>query len=380
MGATTGSGNIAIGELALSVDAGGSSNIAIGHWALSSIDHLGYNGQRNIAIGISAMVHAWAGEDNVALGNQAMGGADWDFGNRGSRNTAIGTRVLIGNYSGNDNTAVGYEALYGYTDTGGGPGTQDGSNNTALGMRTLRNNSHGSGNTAAGFESLFSNYSGSNNTATGNRALRGLTTGARNVALGNRAGLALTTGSDNIVIGADNTGLAGDAGVIRIGRSPSQSKTYIAGIRGVKTGSTSASAVFIDVNGQLGTIKSSGRYKEDIQPMASVSERLFALRPVTFRYKEPSDDGSKPVQFGLIAEEVAEAFPELVVYDEEGKPETVSYHLLATLLLNEYQKEHTRIAELEQQSVELAQLKKQVAMMAEVIERLDHERMVATNR
>ncbi len=48
---------------------------------------------------------------------------------------------------------------------------------------------------------------------------------------------------------------------------------------------------------------------------------------MTFQYKEADEDGSKPVQFGLIAEEVAEAFPELVVYDEEGKPETVSYHL-----------------------------------------------------
>ena len=69
-----------------------------------------------------------------------------------------------------------------------------------------------------------------------------------------------------------------------------------------------------------------------------------------------------------------------MVYDEQGKPETVSYHLLATLLLNEFQKQQSRVTELEQQSADMAQLKKQVAMMAEVIEKLDHERMVATNR
>ena len=106
-----------------------------------------------------------------------------------------------------------------------------------------------------------------------------------------------------------------------------------------------------------------------------------------FRYKEANDEGNKPVQFGLIAEEVAETFPELVVYDANGKPETVSYHLLATLLLNEFQKMHivieaktAQIAALETQSAELAQLKNQVAVMAEVIARLDHERMVVTNR
>ena len=136
----------------------------------------------------------------------------------------------------------------------------------------------------------------------------------------------------------------------------------------------------VDANGQLGTISSSRRYKEDIQSMGSVSERVMALRPVTFHYKQPTNDGSKPVQFGLIAEEVAETFPELVVYDEQGKPETVSYHLLATLLLNEFQKQQSRVTELEQQSEELAQLRKQVAMMAEIIDRLDHAKMVAATR
>ena len=98
--------------------------------------------------------------------------------------------------------------------------------------------------------------------------------------------------------------------------------------------------MLIDANGQLGTINSSRRFKEDIQPMGSASERLFGLRPVTFRYKQPYDDGSKPVQFGLVAEEVAQVFPELVVNGKDGKPDTVSYHLLATLLLNEVQKDH----------------------------------------
>ena len=235
-----------------------------------------------------------------------------------------------------------------------------------------------------GYNALNKNSTGIGNSAVGNNALLNNTRGRYNTAIGWRAGQRVTAGNDNIIVA--NPGVAGESQTMRLGKQGSLgtigsgiTRTFIAGINGVTTG-LAGTALMVDANGQLGTISSSRRYKEDIQPMDSVSARLFALRPVTFRYKQPRDDGSKPVQFGLVAEEVAEAFPELVVYGENGKPETVSYHLLATLLLNEYQKDHKAIAALEQQSEELAQLRKQVAMMAEVIDRLDHAKMVATTR
>jgi hypothetical protein len=184
----------------------------------------------------------------------------------------------------------------------------------------------------------------------------------------------VSTGSDNILIGADNRGKAVDNGVIRIGVSANQRRHLLPVSEASPTGLANATAVFIDGNGQLGTIKSSREVKEDIQPMGSFSERLLALRPVTFRYKEPSDDGTKPVQFGLVAEEVAKAFPELVIYDEKGKPETVRYELIATMLLNEFQKERSAT------QAELAKLKGEIARMAEIIERLDHESVVASTR
>ena len=59
---------------------------------------------------------------------------------------------------------------------------------------------------------------------------------------------------------------------------------------------------------------------------------------MTFRYKESFSDGDRPLQFGLVAEEVAEVMPELVVHDGEGRPEAVKYRLLSVLLLNEVQK------------------------------------------
>ena len=74
--------------------------------------------------------------------------------------------------------------------------------------------------------------------------------------------------------------------------------------------------------------------------MGEASEGLLELRPVTFRYKQEPVEGEQPVQFGLVAEEVAEVFPDLVVNDEEGQPSGVRFHLLSSLLLNELQKQH----------------------------------------
>jgi hypothetical protein len=130
-------------------------------------------------------------------------------------------------------------------------------------------------------------------------------------------------------------GTQGSAGVVGSGVT----RTFIAEINGVKTDLT-GTAVVVDANGQLGTMSSSRRYKQDIQPMAEASERLLKLRPFTFRYKQPNALGEKPIQYGLIAEEVAEVLPELVVLNKDGQPESVAYHLLPSLLLNELQKEH----------------------------------------
>lgn len=66
--------------------------------------------------------------------------------------------------------------------------------------------------------------------------------------------------------------------------------------------------MLINGSGQLGVASSSRRYKDDIRDMGDSSSRLLELRPVTFRYKQRYADGSKPIDYGLIAEEVAEVF------------------------------------------------------------------------
>ena len=55
--------------------------------------------------------------------------------------------------------------------------------------------------------------------------------------------------------------------------------------------------------------------------MDKTSEALFALKPVSFRYKKEIDPAGTP-QFGLVAEDVEKVNPDLVVRDKEGKPYT----------------------------------------------------------
>lgn len=61
---------------------------------------------------------------------------------------------------------------------------------------------------------------------------------------------------------------------------------------------------------------------------------------MTFRYKVHPGG---PIHFGLIAEEVDEVMPELVVRGEGGLAETVAYRELAPMLLNEVQKQRRDI-------------------------------------
>jgi hypothetical protein len=265
------------------------------------------------------------------------------------------------------NTAVGYQSLSnvtssGFGNTAIGQGTQyyntTGQNNTAAGAGALEFNTSGSQNTAYGAGALDIT-SGSNNTAVGFSAAADLETGSYNIAIGYDAMLNLTTGSSNIAIGnfasngvlggdsnniqIGNAGSANDNGTIRIGTAGTQTTFFGAGIYGVSAGNNDAIPVLVDSGGQLVTVSSSRRYKEDIQDMGEASRGLMQLRPVTFRYKKPLVDGSQPLQYGLIAEEVAEVYPDLVAYSADGQIETVKYQLLDPMLLNEVQRQQAEI-------------------------------------
>jgi hypothetical protein len=163
------------------------------------------------------------------------------------------------------------------------------------------------------------------------------------------AGQDLTTGSSNIDIG--NRGVAGEGNTIRIGTPDIQTAAYISGINGV---TVTGVPVLVASNGQLGVQTSSARYKQDIQPMASSSEQLMQLKPVTFRYKQDPDGA---LQYGLIAEQVAQVYPELVVKDAAGQVQAIRYQELTPMLLNELQKQAQA---LKQKDEQLGALEQQV--------------------
>jgi hypothetical protein len=127
--------------------------------------------------------------------------------------------------------------------------------------------------------------------------------------------------------------VAGESGTIRIGTTSTQTKTSIAGIYGT---SVTGSAVVVSSTGQLGVTVSSERYKTAIAPMGSDTAKLEQLRPVSFKLKS---DATATRQYGLIAEEVAKVYPELVIRDQNGRIDGVRYDELAPMLLNEVQKQ-----------------------------------------
>jgi Chaperone of endosialidase len=249
----------------------------------------------------------------------------------GEYNTAVGAGALLSTTTGYSNTATGFEALE-YNTTSSG--------NTADGFSALANNTTGSYNTAIGNDALAFNATGSENTAIGDGAMNQNNTGSGNIAIGKIAGLKITSGNNNIDIG--NQGVAGESSTIRIGGKTVHKNTYIAGINGVTV--AGGVGVVIDSLGHLGTITSSERYKDAIQPMDKASEAILALRPVTFRYKRELDPAGIP-QFGLVAEQVEKVNPDLVARDEAGKPYTVRYEAVNAMLLNEFLKEHQKVEE-----------------------------------
>ena len=90
--------------------------------------------------------------------------------------------------------------------------------------------------------------------------------------------------------------------------------------------------------------------------MERASEALFAFKPVTFRYKKEIDAVGIS-QFGLVAEDVEKINPDLVVRDKEGKPYSVRYDQVNTMLLNEFLKEHRKV---EEQGAIIAKQQKQI--------------------
>jgi len=362
-------GNTADGQLALASVTTGLYNSAFGIYSLLSLTDgnfctgvgagtlLSNTADGNTATGAGALLSNTIGEGNTANGTFAL------FSNtEGNSNTATGDNALLSNTEGDGNTADGFGALNTNTTSFG---------NTAIGFQALFSNTEFGGNTAVGAFALLSNTS-DQNTAIGLNALIDNTIGLNNTAVGVDALDSNTTGSGNIALGA----FAGAAvttanNVIAIGTSGADvdNSCFIGFIRDVQTANDDAIPVVIDSTGQLGTASSSKRFKKEIKPMKSASEAILALKPVTFRYK--GETKGTP-QFGLIAEEVAEVNPDLVVRDKNREIYTVRYDAVNAMLLNEFLKAHKAIEE-QRKEIDMlkTQLKGQMALIQRVSDKVD---------
>jgi trimeric autotransporter adhesin len=299
--------NTAEGQNALFSLTTGAGNTAVGWFSLFSNTESSFI----TATGAGALLFSTAGQ------NTAFGAAALLFNTGGFNNTAVGAAALSNNTTADGNTANGAFALFSNTE---------GVVNTASGAAALSSNTTGSNNTAYGEEAL-ENSNNNHNTAVGSSALRSNTTGSENTALGSFAGINVTTADRVICIGINGGNVSNSC--------------FIGNIFWETTVNV-GTPVLIDSAGQLGTISSSRRFKHEIKSMDEASEAILTLKPVTFHYK--SDKKSTP-QFGLIAEEVAEVNPDLIVRDKNGEIYAVRYEAVNAMLLNEFLKEHRTVQE-----------------------------------
>jgi hypothetical protein len=261
-------------------------------------------GSFNTAIGAHALYLNTTGKENTAVGAFTLAA-----NNSGIRNVAIGEGAL-GHNTGSGNVAVGFQALFNNTTSG----TPNQNTSQAVGFQALFKQQDGMSNNGFGWHALYNNVSGDNNTA-----------------IGHAAGLNIT-GNGNVDVGAGVGGVAGENNTTRI--------------RNIGTTQLTGQMVVVDADGKLGYVASSRRYKDEIKPMDNDSEALFALKPVSFRYKGDIDpDHAK--MFGLIAEEVAEVNPDLVLRNAKGEVDTIRFDSINAMLLNEFLKQHRKVQGME---------------------------------
>jgi trimeric autotransporter adhesin len=361
---TTGTFNSAFGALTLVNTSTGSHNTAVGGQALRN-----NNGSFNTAVGENALVFNTTGVQNMALGQGALAN-----NLTGNNNVAMGFQALNANKA-SGNIGVGFQALRSSVL----PGVNTFGGNVAIGnqamFNTVGSGATGDSNTAIGDRALLDNVSGFNNTAVGIRALEN-SLGNGNIAIGAFAGSGFSGASSAIAIG---TAGSNESSRIFVGRIANQLQLANNGtIRPVTVRLADGRLGFSNTNPVDLGFESSRRFKDEIKPLDKGSEVIYALKPVTFRYKADHDE-TRALRWGLIAEDVEKVNRELVSRDEEGKTNGVYYNSINTMVLNEFIKEHKKVQELEAtvakqaKGMELlaAQLKEQAAQIQKVSAQLE---------
>jgi len=217
-------------------------------------------------------------------------------------------------------------------------------------------NNTNSENNAFGDLALEDNTTGSSNTAIGDDALRFNVDGSGNIAIGDEAGTGLGASVNNcIAIGAPGAGPF----------ATFDNTCFIGNIFGENVSDpTTQVPVYVDQFNVVGIFNTSSRkLKHDIKPMDKASETIYQFKPVTFKY---NSDWKGMTQYGLIAEEVAEVDPQLVVRGRDGEIMAVHYEQINNMLLNEFLKEHQTVQELKKEVAELTATLQKVSTQLEL--------------
>jgi len=269
---------------------------------------------------------------------------------------SLNSSVLIGNtifYQGTVGAPITRQIIIG--DTFGAAGTYDGTQTTgniAIGSGVGYSVTSADDNVILGHGNGYQLTSGSSNLLIGNGTGFALSSGSNNIMIGPQCGGAQTTGSGCVYLGKMNGAV--ESNTMRLGPT-TLTRSFVNGIRGVTTGVADALPVVVDSAGQLGTVSSSIRFKENVADLSVDSAKIIdSLRPVEFNYI-----GADKPTIGLIAEEVEDVYPEMCVYEpnirlsestdtseEPGKRQllTVDYARLPILLLAEVQQLRARLA------------------------------------
>jgi hypothetical protein len=166
----------------------------------------------------------------------------------------------------------------------------------------------------------------------------------------------INTASTTSTVGVGDSCTIGGTGSIAIGNTASStSNNAIAigngAIANVSDGlfyrttlaSVAGTTVEYDATtGQMGPAVSSRRFKENIEELEDRTDDLLSLRPVRYNLK-----GKNRSCFGFIAEEAVINIPEVVPLDKSGRPLSINYDKLVTLLVQGYKKMNERIVQLE---------------------------------
>jgi len=320
------------------VSAAGDENILIGHSISASVD-IAANYDRNIIIGVNACNLFTTGTNNIFIGTRVCNNAE-----------EISSSTIVGSSAGGDSLTTFTNSELTLFGSGSGRNMTDSTDITAMGISSATNISNCSSLIAIGNTAMDNVSNATSSISIGANSCINKTGITETVVIGNFSGRGSGTITESSVIIGENSGndfnmetsvligynieTTGDLiNAIVIGANmtiDSSNSCHIANIRGVTTDDADAIPVLIDSSGQLGTVSSSIVYKENIETMQG-AERLYSLRPVSFNYKT---DKTKKKTYGLIAEEVLEHIPEIVVRDKTGAIETIQYHLLVPMMLD----------------------------------------------